>query len=531
MLAAVLRACPGRVEGSATVAAPTRHLEIETKLDLPPGKKLPDLTAARGVRSAGLIGWTDPVVHELDAVYYDTESFDLLAAKITLRRRTGGDDAGWHLKLPARAGGRTEVGLPLESSAEAVPAALADLLVGASRGRSLRPVARVGNRRTVRRLVTKSGQAAVEVADDRVTAVPLHPDGGVAGPQRRWRELEAELIDGTVAQLQATTAALVDAGAKPSASPSKLARALALPSAPVARRKRPTAGEAAVTALGRLRDGLIAADLALRDGREDSLHDARTATRRLRSVLGVFASLFEGPAGDNLQAQLREHGRILSVARDLEVLAIRLTGQLSDEPAEYARAAGRRLDQEFRRRQPVARAHVAERIRSADYLAMLRGIDGFLADPPFSRRARRAATAALPGLLDAAWRTLRGRADVALADPGNTPAVHAVRKQAKVVRYAAEAAVASLGDDAVVFAAANEEIQEVLGEHQDAVLSAALLAELALSPDTDGVAGFVFGRLHAFEQAAAHAALDDFADAWDRVEDGDLLDAVTERQR
>ncbi len=514
-------------------AAPTRHLEIETKLDLAPGKKVPDLPAVRAVRAAGLTGWSDPVVHELDATYYDTEAFDLLAAKITLRRRTGGQDAGWHLKLPARAGGRTEVGLPLEapSMAMAVPAALADLLLGVARGRPLRPVARVRNRRTVRRLMTKSGLAAVEVADDRVTASPLHPDGAAAGPERQWRELEAELLDGTLAQLQATSAALVEAGAKPSASPSKLARALALPSSPPTKRKRPTSGEAVITALSRLQDGLIAADLALRDGRDNSLHDARTATRRLRSVLGVFASLFEGPAGAHLQGQLREHGRILSVGRDLEVLQTRLAGQLVDEPAEYARAATQRLEQIFGRRQPVARAHVHERIQSAQYLAMLRDIDDFLADPPFARRAGRAATAALPGLLDAAWRTLRERADLALADPDNTPAVHAVRKQAKVVRYATEAAVASLGDDAVVFAAANEEIQEVLGEHQDAVMSATLLAELALDSETDGVAGFVFGRLHAFEQAAAHAALDDFADAWDRVEDGDLLAAVTERAR
>ena len=65
--------------------------------------------------------------------------------------------------------------------------------------------------------------------------------------------------------------------------------------------------------------------------------------------------------------------------------------------------------------------------------------------------------------------------------------------------------------------------QEVLGEHQDSLSAAAWLADLALRPDTGGIAGFVFGRLHAFEQAVAGGTLDDFSDAWDRVEDGELV--------
>ena len=84
------------------------------------------------------------------------------------------------------------------------------------------------------------------------------------------------------------------------------------------------------------------------------------------------------------------------------------------------------------------------------------------------------------------------------------------------IRYATEAAIGALGSDAVVFASALEEIQETLGEFQDAGYATALLASLALEDATDGVAGFIFGRLHAFEQAMAHGALDEFSDVWDR---------------
>jgi CHAD domain-containing protein len=129
-------------------------------------------------------------------------------------------------------------------------------------------------------------------------------------------------------------------------------------------------------------------------------------------------------------------------------------------------------------------------------------------------------------LIAADWRGLRLLADRALTDPENVVAVHDVRKSARILRYAAEAAITALGPDAAVLASALEEIQETLGEFQDAGYSAELLAELARDEATDGVAGFIFGRLHAFEQAIAHGAIDEFSDVWDRVEDGDLVAAL-----
>ena len=107
------------------------------------------------------------------------------------------------------------------------------------------------------------------------------------------------------------------------------------------------------------------------------------------------------------------------------------------------------------------------------------------------------------------------------------PTVHETRKATKTLRYATEATVSALGDNAVLLAAGLEDVQEVLGEHRDSILAADLLVELARGQNTDGVAGFIFGRLHAVEQALAHGAIDDFADAWDRIEDGDLVAALT----
>ena len=108
-----------------------------------------------------------PDEYELSAVYYDTEDLRLTRSKITLRRRTGGDDAGWHLKVPARAGARTEVRLPLGRAARTVPEPLRRMVRVHSRGALLRPVAEISTDRTVRRLVDATGQVLAEVADER----------------------------------------------------------------------------------------------------------------------------------------------------------------------------------------------------------------------------------------------------------------------------------------------------------------------------------------------------------------------------
>ncbi len=528
-------------------STPTRHLEIETKLEVDANTVLPNLTGRRALVAVGLVDVGDPVVFELDAVYFDTAQLDLLRSKLTLRHRTGGEDAGWHLKLPALAGARTEIGLPPDADladplAARVPDTLADLVQGAARGRELRPVARIRNRRTVRRLLDANGAAMVELADDQVTSTTLTPgtpeigtltvDGeGPAGAPGHieesapttWRELEVEVVNGNRGQLAAVVTLLSGAGAKPAVSASKLARALNSAAPPPARKTKES-GQAVALALGKLRDMLIVADRALREGTEGALPDARAARSRIGSVLQVYSSLFAAGSTDRLQEQLQDFGAVLEAAGDLQMLHRRLGGQLNEEPAEYASVALGRIDAEFATVRPAAVAAVAEWIRSDSYLAMLRELDEFVSTPPFSRRATKAATAELSTQLAAAWRDLRSLVDQALADPSESPVLHEVHQGAGALRYAAEAASATLGESTVVFAAAIEEVQEVLGEHQDALSTAAWLAELARRPDTDGVAGFVFGRLHAFEQAVAHGCLDDFADAWDRVEDGELLE-------
>jgi len=90
------------------MSGPDSSLEIERKYAVDAGFVVPDLSVVPGVAAV-----TGPRTYHLTAVYHDTPGQRLAAARITLRRRTGGTDAGWHLKLPAGAGARREVHAPL----------------------------------------------------------------------------------------------------------------------------------------------------------------------------------------------------------------------------------------------------------------------------------------------------------------------------------------------------------------------------------------------------------------------------------
>jgi hypothetical protein len=208
------------------------RIEVERKYAVGAGFEMPDLSGVPAVAAV-----TSPRTYHMTAVYFDTEDFALASAKITLRRRTGGTDDGWHLKLPAGTA-RREVHARLGPGDEPVPAELTSLVSSWAGQRPLQPIARLRTARTVRHLMGADGQILAEVADDQVTgSVPAPGGSGAATPggaetevswQRSdaWREVEVELDTGGPELLDAAAALLLAAGARPSPSASKLSQVL-----------------------------------------------------------------------------------------------------------------------------------------------------------------------------------------------------------------------------------------------------------------------------------------------------------------
>jgi inorganic triphosphatase YgiF len=202
---------------------PTEHVETELKFEVSLDFVVPELSGlADGVTV------TEPEVRLLVARYFDTRDLRLAEAGITLRRRTGGTDAGWHLKLPVGAGTRRELRAPLGDAETAVPPELESLVATWVDDHPLHVVAVLETRRTVRNLVSADGQILAEVADDTVTGqIPSRRD--CPAEPVAWREIEVELVSGGPQILAAARSRLIAAGARPSSAASKLGRLLSTP--------------------------------------------------------------------------------------------------------------------------------------------------------------------------------------------------------------------------------------------------------------------------------------------------------------
>ncbi|HEY1616390.1 MAG TPA: CYTH and CHAD domain-containing protein [Streptosporangiaceae bacterium] len=484
----------------------TESLETERKYEAGTDTVLPSLNGLPQVDSVSVA-----TEFRLIADYLDTSGLALLRAGITLRRRKGGDDDGWHLKLPVGRDTRIELHRPLGRSA-AVPAELSRLVRAYSRGETLRTVARITTLRRQLDLLDAAGQPVAHIADDEVTAESLPAVSGEAA--QRWREVEVELAgDGGRALLSAAGTRLLEAGLRRSASSAKLERALGdrLP----ARREAPhltwhsPAADVLATYLRAQLGTLQAADPAVRRDQPDAVHQMRVTARRLRAALQVYGPVI-GPvlttaAAASLRAELRWLGQVLGAARDGEVLSGRIGAQLADLPPELVLgAAASVVTEHLAPRHAAARRAAIRALDSARYLSLLAALDDMLD----AVGAAAGTAAALRDPVAHSYRRLRKRIRrAAELDPGpdRDAALHEARKAAKRARYAIGVLEPVAGQPARKLARRLKKIQSVLGDHQDTVVSRAALRDLAIAAAAAGDSAFTFGLLYERDAGAALA--------------------------
>jgi CHAD domain-containing protein len=261
---------------------------------------------------------------------------------------------------------------------------------------------------------------------------------------------------------------------------------------------------------------LVAKDPIVRAGEDpEGVHDARVAARRLRSDLRTFRPMLDASWGEALRTELGWVGGLLGPVRDAEVLRARLRTRI-DETSDAGMTPGKVLLDDLEADRLDARRRLLDGIRSDRYRVLVeRLVSGALS--PRTQGSGVDDPAASAGLLLARpWRALvRG---VRRLDPDPTDAaLHSVRIKAKRVRYAAEAFAPALGRPARRFGSAARKLQDVLGEHQDAVVAAAWLVERGIDADDPSVA-FAAGRLTEHELADRARTRDTWHAAWERLE-------------
>ena len=531
-------------------------IEVEAKFAVDDSIAVPDLTALSAVESAG-----ETVNHSLSAIYYDTADLRLTRAKVTLRRRTGGKDDGWHIKLPG-ASGRTELHAEL-TDPSTPPDELLAAVRAIIRGEPLAPIAQVDNDRAETPLLDAAGDQIAEFCDDHVTAWSLLP----GGQQTSWREWEVELsgelaetVDGN-ALLHEATSLLINRGARKSASSSKLATALGDSAAAAPVPPYMSAGgldedspaKAVVDSLRVQRDRLVEWDPKVRNDEWDSVHQMRVATRELRSLLETFEGILAGDQIKHVESELKQLAALLGTARDAEVVEERFIGLLdSDTTGMIDGPAAEHVRGDMRREYERAHRRILRTLDSQRYLTLLDDIDAILADPPLatdtpaeenagdataaeSASAESASTESAPAEartseeilyehLERGYKKLAKRhklalehyPDMSLPLHDREEYVHDVRKAAKKLRYSANAAKDS-GLKASKLSKACKELQEILGDYQDAVTSRDRIEKLAAGARKRGEDTFSYGMLYQREMSRGDKALKDYPKAFKEV--------------
>jgi CHAD domain-containing protein len=247
-------------------------------------------------------------------------------------------------------------------------------------------------------------------------------------------------------------------------------------------------------------------------GDPEAVHQARVATRKLRSHLRTFGPLLDVEWTDPLRTELGWLGLALGAVRDREVLLDRLRDRAKGLPAHDQRAAESLLSVLGKEIADLRKKLIVD-LDSARYIELLDRLVDAAASPMTVPDADLAAIGVLPLLATGPWRRLRS-AVRQLPDNATDPELHRIRILAKRARYAAEAVAPVAGPVAASFARAAAKLQTVLGEHQDSVTAQAWLRSANIS----GRRAFAAGELIAMEHVAAAKSRSAWPKAWDALD-------------
>jgi CHAD domain-containing protein len=493
-------------------------VEAEIKLEAPDEFSLPDLDDA----GADVLSAPAETV-ELDATYFDTTDLRLARAGASLRMRS---DEGWVVKLPISLddGGlltRDEIHIDDGRRNGATPPDDAlDLVRALTRNAPVDAVARLHTTRRRVRLRSTDARPLGEVVDDRVEVRQGDSDDVVS----MFRELEVELTDqATDAHRAAVLAHLRHAGAGAADPTPKIVRALG-PAAtgppdvvvPELGGPHPSVDIVVRRAIATAVARLLAHDPGARVGKDpEAVHQARVATRRLRSDLRTFHALVDERWSNELRDELRWLGDVLGGVRDTDVLIERLEHNVPALP-EVDRSAAELVIDRLRRDREAAREQLLRALRSDRYDTLLNRLVLASQRPRLLLRIDDGDDAELMrAAVRRPWERLRDAVEALPPDPPDS-SLHDIRIRAKRARYAAEAVAPAFGKPARAFARAVVDVQDVLGEHQDAVIAGEWLRRAAAQSD-NGHEGFAAGELAALEREAAQTSRDAWPATWQQA--------------
>ncbi|HVC42241.1 MAG TPA: CHAD domain-containing protein [Candidatus Saccharimonadales bacterium] len=456
-------------------------------------------------------------VRRLRTTHWDTADLRLARWGVALAHSA---DSGWVLQLPATSEGMAApdgAELQFSGGPEHPPEPALHLVRAYARRAPIELVARLVTMTGETVLLDAQGTVLARLVDDTVSVY--------SGPRitQRFREIGLFSDSGRLLDLIATR--YQAAGAQPALPRALVARALGLVGTPppeigsVTLGSAATAGDVVLRALRLSVIRLLRHDPGVRLGRDaEDVHQARVATRRLRSDLRTFRPLVDAAWAEALRDDLRWLGGELGRVRDAEVLRDRLRAAATTLPAADRRSA-QAVVAPLVAQVGAARRHLLAAMDTERYIEVIDHLVAAARAPVLTEMAASPARDVLSGLVRRPWRSLKAGAVAARGDVPDEQ-LHDLRIRAKRCRYAAEAAASATGKHAARFAREVAALQEVLGELHDAVVAEAWLRERSAAPRIHETALFAAGELVALQRDAADRARTGWPSVWKRVEEG-----------
>ena len=231
----------------------------------------------------------------------------------------------------------------------------------------------------------------------------------------------------------------------------------------------------------------------------EALHDMRVAGRRMRAAFSLFEPYLQKRAAA-LRRELGRLGRILGAVRDLDVQLGHVSAWRRDGAvADSASFDG--IEAVLMAKRTAARRRLLATFETARYARFTERLSTFVRHGPPTRAAvfHVPAHAAAPALIGRCYRAVRKSGD-RLTEKSAPADFHALRIRAKRLRYALEFHRPVYDGEIAAMIARLTDLQDLLGEHQDAFMTAAHLEELSatssrkLSPRSRFLMGTIAGR-------------------------------------
>jgi triphosphatase len=543
-------------------AAPPREVELKYDIPDPAAFSLAELVEVLG--PAWQLG-PQRRVRMVDA-YCDTAAFDLLRAGFAFRVRGAPAGVKVTLKSLERPGfdealvSRLELeGLVADSARPLDAAGWPDAIraeVAAAAGHAhLAPfvvVRQVRGLHPLRRAPTANETAArpngpdsaplAELSVDEVAVyapTPGDTDLAMAGvarlldegtPALRFHELEVELApDEGPAVLKAVQSRLKSWKALRPARASKLERAM------LGLAEHPQGADAGVVGVtptmsmaeaGRLMwrsqlTAVILNEAGARRGQDiEYVHDMRVATRRARAVARLFGAYFKPKALAGFLGDLRRTARTLGAVRDLDVALQKLQKYARTRP-EGEQQGLLEMAAEWRIARREAYRELLAWLDSPPYRRFVSAFAAFsaksgqgardvgvaLGEPPMPFEVRHVMPSAILNRFEQV-RAYEPQFDGAEAIPVET--LHALRIDCKALRYSLEPVQPLLGAEGTALVDQLKRLQDHLGDLNDAVVTAARLAEMrAYAPEQPALDTY-----HAVQEAIIADLSASAPDAW-----------------